>query len=155
METKSRTKKVHATQVAKPATHIKKGKYVEAVGRRKTAIARVRIFKADGAEAGQITVNDKPLEKYFTLGNHQRTAKSPFERMGLGALKTSIKVSGGGISAQAEAVRHGVSRALVKMDGEFRKKLKQFGFLTRDPRMVERKKYGLKKARRAPQWSKR
>jgi small subunit ribosomal protein S9 len=152
---KHQVKKTHVSHAVKPAVHVKKSRYTEAVGRRKTAVARVRLFKADEAEAGQITVNERPFEKYFSLGNHQKTVKSPFERLGLDILKTSVKVNGGGVSAQAEAVRHGIARALVKMDETLRKKLKQFGFLTRDPRMVERKKYGLKKARRAPQWSKR
>lgn len=151
-ETKT-TKKVHSEKVT--AT-IKKGRYVEGVGRRKTAIARVRLFKADANDGGQIVVNDKPLEKYFVLGNHQRTVKSPFERLGImAAYKVTAKANGGGVSAQAEAVRHGISRALILTDETLRKKLKQYGFLTRDPRMVERKKFGLKKARKAPQWSKR
>jgi small subunit ribosomal protein S9 len=146
-------KKTHSDKVA---VAIKKGRYTEGVGRRKTAVARVRIFKADATDGGQIIVNEKPLEKYFVIGNHQRTVRSPFERLGLAtAFKTTVKASGGGIAAQAEAVRHGIARALVTADEGLRKKLRQYGFLTRDPRMVERKKYGLKKARRAPQWSKR
>lgn len=151
-ETKT-TKKSHSE---KSAVSIKKGRYVEGVGRRKTAIARVRLFKADASDGGQIIVNEKPLEKYFVLGNHQRTVKSPLERLGiLASFRATVKTAGGGVSAQAEAVRHGLARALVATDETLRKKLKQFGFLTRNPRMVERKKYGLKKARRAPQWSKR
>lgn len=149
-------------QIKKPAVHtadkplaVKKGKYSQGLGRRKTAVARVRIYNAEGNESGQILVNEKPLEKYFTLPNHQRTVRSPFEKLDLKSLRTTVKVVGGGISAQAEAVRHGISRALIEMDSDLRKKLKQYGFLTRDPRMVERKKYGLKKARKAPQWSKR
>ena len=149
-------------QIKKPATHTadklsvaKKGRYSQGLGRRKTAVARVRIYNTDGNESGQILVNEKPIEKYFTLPNHQRTVRSPFERLNLKSLRATVKVAGGGVAAQAEAVRHGISRALIEMDGNLRKKLKQYGFLTRDPRMVERKKYGLKKARKAPQWSKR
>ncbi len=136
--------------------NLKKGRFVEGVGRRKTSVARVRLFKAEGNDGGKIEINGKPFEKYFTLGNHQKTVKSPFSKLDLeNAFKTTVKVVGGGVSSQAGAVRHGVARALVEFDEEFRKKLRLFGFLTRDPRMVERKKFGLKKARRAPQWSKR
>jgi small subunit ribosomal protein S9 len=135
---------------------LKKGRFVEGVGRRKTSVARVRLFKAEGNDGGNIEINGRPFEKYFTLRNHQKTAKSPLTRLDLGnAFRATVKVVGGGVSSQADAVRHGIARALVKFDEEFRKKLKLFGFLTRDPRMVERKKFGLKKARRAPQWSKR
>jgi small subunit ribosomal protein S9 len=154
MPVKHQTKKPIA-HTAKPAIGVKKGKYSQGLGRRKTAVARVRIYKAEDDESGLIVVNERPLEKYFALANHQRTIRSPFERLNLKSLRVTVKVAGGGISAQAEAIRHGISRALVEMDIDLRKKLKQYGFLTRDPRMVERKKYGLKKARKAPQWSKR
>ncbi len=131
------------------------GKYFQGVGRRKTAVARVRIYKSKNNELVDIEVNEKPIEKYFALPNYQRTVKSPIERLGLKSMKITARIVGGGISAQAEALRHGISRAILEMDETLRKKLKQQGFLTRVPRMVERIKYGLKKARKAPQWSKR
>lgn len=129
-----------------------KEKYYEAVGRRKTSVARVRLFQGgDGIE-----VNGKDFNDYFKTGGQLSVASSALKKVALDSqLKATIKVKGGGLSAQAEAVRHGLSRALLKFDNELRGKLKAAGFLTRDQRMVERKKYGLKKARRAPQWSKR
>jgi small subunit ribosomal protein S9 len=150
----------------KASTKIKKGEYFEAVGRRKTSVARVRVSKAtqpivvEGADFTPalelFVVNEKPVTAYFPLKNHHRVVVSPFQKADLlGQYSVSVKVSGGGVSSQAFAVRHGIARALVTLNEELRKKLKRFGYLTRDPRMVERKKYGLKKARRAPQWSKR
>ncbi len=138
--------------------------YTEAVGRRKTSSARVRLVAAapqtgdalDQAAKKLVTVNDKALEVYFPLQNHQRLIMSPFAKADLLThYSVSVHVQGGGVASQAGAVRHGIARALVLIDETLRKKLKKFGYLTRDPRMVERKKYGLKKARRAPQWSKR
>ena len=130
-------------------------KYFEAVGRRKTAIARVRIFRASPGEP-EVLVNDKNYKKYFPLLRQHKTVLSPLELFNVqDKTKTTVHVSGGGLSSQAEAVRHGISRALVVMDETLKKKLRRAGFITRDSRMVERKKYGLKKARRAPQWKKR
>lgn len=127
-------------------------KYIEAVGRRKTATARVRLYE----EKGDFIINNKPLNQYFGVERFKKTALSPFELLKLkDKFSVSVKVFGGGIMAQAEAIRHGLSRALVKYNETFKKLLREAGFLTRDPRMVERKKYGLKKARKAPQWSKR
>ena len=129
-----------------------KDKYYEAVGRRKTAVARVRVFdKKKG-----IQINDKDYKEYFkTLRQHQ-AIEAPFKAAKVvDQFGATIKVKGSGLSAQSEAVRHGLSRALVKYKEDLKKGLRQAGFLTRDPRMVERKKPGLKKARRAPQWSKR
>ncbi|GIW65323.1 MAG: 30S ribosomal protein S9 [Candidatus Parcubacteria bacterium] len=127
-------------------------KYIEAVGRRKTATARVRLYE----EKGYFLVNDKSLNQYFGIERFRKTVLAPFELLKLkDKFSVSAKVSGGGIMAQAEAIRHGLSRALVKYNESFKKLLREAGFLTRDPRMVERKKYGLKKARKAPQWSKR
>lgn len=126
------------------------GKYFEGVGRRKTAVARVRLYKGHSAPS----VNGMSLEKAFPMSRLQSTVLAP-----ISALKVEVgvvaKVSGGGVNAQAEAIRHGISRALVLMDPELKTRLRGLGFMTRDPRMVERKKYGLKKARRAPQWAKR
>lgn len=128
------------------------GRYTEGIGRRKTAIARVRITKGKGGAV----INEKSLEAYFQTPRLRGVVLSPFEKLSMkGEFDISARVEGGGINAQAEAVRLGISRALVTLDADLKKKLRAFGFMTRDPRMVERKKYGLKKARRAPQWSKR
>lgn len=135
-----------------------KGKYIEAIGRRKTSTARVRLFEASGSKKGEagIEVNEKPLEKYFPLGGYCRTVSSPLARLDvLSKFSFTVRVKGGGVSSQAQAIRHGISRTLCEFDETLRGKLKGWGFLKRDPRAVERKKYGLKKARRAPQWSKR
>ena len=138
-------------------TKIKKIKkaeaYLEAIGRRKTAVARVRL---QNNGTGGFLVNGQPLEKYFSMGEFQQTAKESLVKMGfLDKFNVSAKVKGGGLHAQAEAVRHGITRALVKFDAGSRQALKKAGFLTRDSRMRERKKFGLKRARRAPQWGKR
>jgi small subunit ribosomal protein S9 len=125
--------------------------YNEAVGRRKTASARVRISEAKSAS---MTVNGKPAEQYFPLEHMVKTAYAPMQVLGA-AYAVSAHVRGGGHKAQAEAVRMGLSRAITKIVPEQRKDLKVRGFLKRDPRAKERKKFGLKAARRAPQWSKR
>jgi len=133
--------------------------YFEGIGRRKRAIARVRILTAgpaDSMETGNFSVNGRSYKEYFPTLNLQRIVEDPFSKLkSLNRFTGTVRVSGGGINAQAEAVRMGTSRALVIFDMNFRKKLKKSGFLKRDPREVERKKFGLKKARRAPQWSKR
>ena len=131
----------------------KPAKYFEAVGRRKTAVARVRLF-TQGEKL--ILVNEKPFQEYFPTLGLQQIINSSLEKMkAFDKFRISAKVKGGGICAQAEAVRHGISRALVKFSPDFRKRLRKAGYLTRDSRMRERKKFGLKRARRAPQWSKR
>ncbi len=129
------------------------GKYFEAVGRRKTAIARVRLFIAS---KGSYEVNGKSLEGYFATKEMQQTVTDAITH-GKAAEKFHITalVSGGGISAQSEAMRHGISRALLVYDVTMRGKLKKLGFLRRDARAKERRKFGLKKARKSPQWSKR
>ena len=129
----------------------KEARYIEAVGRRKTAIARVRIFPGDG----KMTVNEKDVKKYFVSQRQWTAALSPFVDLKIVTFDASAHVSGGGIHAQAEAIRLGLSRAIIVKNLEWKKRLHTVGFLTRDSRMVERKKYGLKKARRAPQWAKR
>lgn len=131
----------------------KKGdRYFEAVGRRKTSIARVRLF----TRSGDFTVNEKPYGQYFTTLDLQKIAEDSLQKMKLfGRFRVSARVFGGGIHGQAEALRHGLARCLIKFNPDFRKRLKRAGYLKRDPRMKERKKFGLKKARRAPQWSKR
>lgn len=126
-------------------------KYTEAVGRRKTASARVRITPA---KSSSMVVNGKDAADYFPLDAMVKTAFAPLSALGV-TYAVSAKVSGGGHKAQAEAVRHGISRAITALVPEQRKDLKVRGFLKRDPRAKERKKFGLKAARRAPQWSKR
>jgi small subunit ribosomal protein S9 len=128
-----------------------KEKYTEAIGRRKTATARARLVPA---KSPSMTINGRTAEQYFPLPLLVRTAFAPLTSTN-SAYAVSVHVSGGGHKAQAVAVRHAISRALTEIIPEFRKDLKQRGFLKRDPRAKERKKFGLKKARRAPQWSKR
>jgi small subunit ribosomal protein S9 len=128
-------------------------KYLETVGRRKTAVARVRITEADKST---YVVNGKKLSEYFVTNELQGIVKDALKISKVEAKFTvSGLVKGGGINAQAEALRHGISRALLMFDEESKKILKKAGFLKRDPRMKERKKFGLKKARKSPQWNKR
>lgn len=128
-------------------------KYIESVGRRKTAVARVRITEAG---KNNFTVNGREMNEYFATDELQAIAREALlTPSAQGSFKISANITGGGSHAQAEAMRHGISRALVKWNAELRKELKKAGFLKRDPRSKERKKFGLKKARRAPQWSKR
>ncbi len=131
----------------------KKEKYIEAVGRRKSAVARVRLVPK--AKSSEILINNDKIEKYFEIPELRNIISAPLEFIGEIKTKISVLVRGGGKHAQAEAVRHGISRAIEKMDGELRGNLKSAGYLTRDPREKERKKPGLRGARRAPQWSKR
>jgi small subunit ribosomal protein S9 len=134
------------------APKIAPGRYFEGIGRRKTAVARVRVMKGDG----KFVINGKDFDKYFQAIRLSQIAEEALKRLGVGgALDISVKIEGGGINAQAEAVRHGISRALALMNPDLKIQLAALGLLTRDSRMVERKKYGLKKARRAPQWKKR
>jgi len=121
-------------------------------GRRKTSVARVRLVPGQG----KITINDKDLEEYMDYETLRREVRSPLTITNtLNKYDVLARVHGGGFTGQSGALRHGISRALVRADGELKDILKKAGFLTRDARMVERKKYGLKKARRAPQFSKR
>lgn len=130
----------------------KPDRYFEAVGRRKTAVARVRLF----TRSGDFTVNQKLYGEYFPTLELQKIVEDALQKMKLfGRFRVSVKLSGGGSHSQAEALRHGLARCLLKFNPDFRKRLKRAGYLKRDPRMKERKKFGLKKARRAPQWSKR
>ncbi|MBI4137683.1 MAG: 30S ribosomal protein S9 [Candidatus Sungbacteria bacterium] len=131
---------------------LKPDRYFEAVGRRKTARARARLF----TRAGEFTVNGKAYGTYFPTVHLQYIAEDALKKMKLlGRFRVSAKITGGGIHSQAEALRHALSRCLIAFNPDFRKRLKRAGFVTRDPRMKERKKFGLKKARRAPQWQKR
>lgn len=126
--------------------------YFYGTGRRKKSVARVRVY----AGTGKITVNDRDIDDYFGLETLKLIVRQPLALTGT-ADKFDIvcKVAGGGVTGQAGAIRHGLSRALLQYDENLRADLKKAGFLTRDPRMKERKKYGLKGARRAPQFSKR
>ena len=128
-------------------------KYIETVGRRKTSVARVRITEA--AKMSYL-LNDKELADYFPTADLQRVATEAFAKSKTPAkFKVTALIKGGGISSQSVAVRHGISRALIEYDKLLRGALKSEGFLKRDPRAKERRKFGLKKARKAPQWSKR
>ncbi len=133
-------------------TDTKSDRYYEAVGRRKTATARVRIYtKGIGC-----VVNEKDYKSYFPSPELQRIVDAPLKKMkSIDRFRIIAKLAGGGVHAQAEALRHGISRALVVFNQDFRKRLKRAQFLKRDPRRKERKTFGLKKARKAPRWSKR
>lgn len=121
-------------------------------GRRKEAVARVRLVPG----TGRITVNDRAVEEYFPLATLQAMVRLPLQLTESEArFDVFVRVSGGGVAGQAGATRHGISRALLRIDAELRGVLKKAGLLTRDPRAKERRKYGLKKARKAPQFSKR
>ena len=126
--------------------------YIEAIGRRKTSVARVRFF---AKSQGGIIINGKKLSEYFPTNELRGIAESPLKKAKIEKYEITARLSGGGIHSQAEALRHGISRALLKHNLEFKKELRDAGFLTRDSRMKERRKFGLKKARKAPQWSKR
>lgn len=172
---KSRDKKQEKKEGKKKTTSEKKGssfdqktdkeagteRYFEAVGRRKKATARVRLYtkKSSDKSTGDkavIIINEKPHTKYFDTPSLIEKVELPFRKLkSLNRFKATVRVKGGGISGQADAIRHGLARALIIFDSNFLKKMKKMGFLTRDSRVKERKKYGLKKARKAPQWSKR
>ena len=121
-------------------------------GRRKTSNARVQLMPGDG----KIEINEKSLEQYFGRKSLREVVKQPLEITEVfGEMDVCVNVEGGGVSGQAEAIRHGIARALLEANEDYREILKKAGFLTRDPRMKERKKYGRKKARKSPQFSKR
>jgi len=126
--------------------------YFYGTGRRKHSVARVRLYPG----TGKITINDRDINDYFGLDTLKLIVRQPLElTKTTGKFDIILRVGGGGVTGQAGAIRHGISRALLNYDAEMRPALKKAGFLTRDPRMKERKKYGLKAARRAPQFSKR
>ena len=134
----------------------KKEVFFAGVGRRKTSVAQVRIFKDEKATDAEITINDKKFKDYVPVASNQAEILEPFKVTGThGQFRVSVVVRGGGFKGQIEAMRLGLSRALVKFNEELKKSLRDNGMLTRDSRAVERKKPGLKKARRAPQWAKR
>ncbi|HIS52278.1 MAG TPA: 30S ribosomal protein S9 [Candidatus Onthomonas avicola] len=127
--------------------------YVYGTGRRKSSIARVRVYEGG---TGSITINGRDIDDYFGLDTLKLITRQPLAATGtIGKVDVVATVTGGGVTGQAGALRHGIARALLQLDPEFRPTLKKAGYLTRDPRMKERKKYGLKAARRAPQFSKR
>jgi len=126
--------------------------YFYGTGRRKHSVARVRVY----AGTGKITINDRDIDNYFGLETLKLIVRSPLALLGVeDKYDVAVRVNGGGVAGQAGAIRHGLSRALLQSGDDARPVLKKAGFLTRDPRMKERKKYGLKGARRAPQFSKR
>ena len=134
--------------------------YYYGTGKRKRAIARVRLYPSSDSEigrmAGRIQVNGKSMEEFFSWAPWQATVQEPLRiTESADRFAVIVKVQGGGVSAQANALRHGISRALVEYDAEMKPALKRAGFLTRDARIKESKKYGLKRARRAPQYTKR
>ena len=127
--------------------------YYYGTGKRKTAIARVRLYADDG---GPIIVNGKPMDEYFGWSTWQRVVTDAFQVTGtLNRFRVVAKVIGGGVNGQAEAIRHGITRALIVFDPNMKPALRRAGFVTRDARIKESKKYGLKRARRAPQYTKR
>ena len=130
-----------------------KRKYYYGTGRRKSSVARVRVYENG---TGAITINGREIDNYFGLDTLKMVVRQPLVATDmLGKVDVVVTVCGGGVTGQAGAIRHGISRALLVANAEYRPTLKAAGFLTRDPRMKERKKYGLKAARRAPQFSKR
>ena len=130
-----------------------KGQYQYGTGRRKSSVARVRLYQGG---TGSITINGRDIDDYFGLETLKLIVRQPLVATELlGKVDIVATVTGGGVTGQAGAIRHGISRALLLVNAEYRPALKAAGFLTRDPRMKERKKYGLKAARRAPQFSKR
>ncbi len=141
-------------ETAKPEKVVpkKKDEYIYSVGRRKCATAQVRLYKKG---TGKIVVNNKDYKEYFPTSILQALVIQPLETVNKKTHDISARVKGGGSKGQAEAVRHGIARALVKLSEDFRSPLKKEGLLTRDSRVKERKKPGLKRARRAPQWKKR
>lgn len=151
--TRTTTVTTESMQQVPQAAHHASGAYVYAVGRRKSAVARVRIYKKN--TAGTVTINGKPMSQYLPIQKHQDAVLTPFIVAGIPQTEVTIRVVGGGVRSQTDSIRHGVARALLKLDPAVRIPLKRAGLLTRDPRVKERKKYGLKRARRAPQWQKR
>ncbi len=126
--------------------------YFHGTGRRKSSVARVRLFAGEGA----VVVNGKPVDQYFTRDLYRQLIDHAFRvSETLGRFNTTVRVEGGGVTGQAEAIRHGIARALCRADETYRPLLSKAGLLTRDPRERERKKYGLKRARKAPQYTKR
>ena len=148
---------VKETPKEKPARTTKVSeKYFYAVGRRKTSVSQVRVYPSQKAGEAEVVINDKKLKDYFPVLSMQAVLVAPLKMAGADRnFKVTVLVRGGGITGQLEATRLGIARALIKFDETLKKSLKDAGMLTRDSRVVERKKPGLKGARRAPQWAKR
>ena len=153
-KSKTSSKVEKKTELVKEGvTEGKKGKYFYAVGRRKRAIAQVRLYPEG---KGEVIVNDKKLEEHLPIDVLQESVMLPLKSVGMSeTADVTVKTHGGGIRGQADAIRLGIARALLIINPDYRATLKPLGLLTRDSRKKERKKFGLKKARRAPQWSKR
>ncbi len=141
-----------STEVLPPSRKLPTGEYIYALGRRKTSVAQARLFPNMD---GEIKVNGKDYKQYFTVYDLQEAVTAPLKAVGGMTANVDLKVSGGGMRGQAEAARLGIARALIELNPAYRKTLKKLGYLMRDPREKERKKYGLKKARKASQWAKR
>ena len=159
-DAKAHEKKVKEPKVKEPAKEVEQTpalpRYFAGVGRRKTAVARVRIFEETSEGERDVMVNDRAFKDYFPTQTLQGLALAPVRSVGLeNRFRVSVRVRGGGVSGQAAAMSLGLARAIVAFNAEHRPLLKSGKFLSRDARKVERKKPGLKKARRAPQWSKR
>lgn len=133
-------------------TVTKDTRYIEGIGRRKTSVARARITPSSKTS---YIINDRDLDTYFPTVELRKIIESPINKAKAGEFSVSVVLKGGGVHSQAEALRQAISRALIKNESELREKLKKAGYLKRDPRSKERRKFGLKKARKAPQWSKR
>lgn len=145
-------KKAPAAKAEKAVVAVPEGRYTYSLGRRKTATATAKLWQGG---TGEVTVNGQPYNKYFKTFDQQNDVVAPLKAIGMEGNTVAIRVSGGGPRGQAEACRHAISRILVKINEENKAPLKKLGFMTRDPREKERKHYGLKKARKAPQWAKR
>lgn len=155
-KTTKTTKTVKKTVAVAAEKREKKEKYFYAVGRRKTSVARVRLFSQKNLKENEVVVNGKTVQEYVTVPEFRQVLFTPFELTGQNkGFRATVIVRGGGVRGQVEAIRLGVARALALFDENFRPVLKSAKLLTRDARKVERKKPGLKKARRAPQWAKR
>ncbi|EKE25874.1 MAG: hypothetical protein ACD_5C00012G0002 [uncultured bacterium] len=153
-----KVEKVEAPKAVKTEKVVKKSNdpYFYAVGRRKTSVAQVRLYADEKATDNDLVINGKKLKDYFPTINLQNNFMTPLKAVGMqGKFRMTVLVRGGGVTGQVEAVRLGISRALVVFNPELKKSLKDLGLMTRDAREVERKKAGLKKARKAPQWAKR
>lgn len=148
----ARAKKTDDAVAGEVATTAQTGRFIYALGRRKTAIASVRLWPTG---EGKITVNGKPVDDYFHTYEERLIVRAAQKITGNEMMNVQVTATGGGAHSQAEAARLGISRALIELNPAYRKTLKKLGYLTRDPRAKERKKFGLKRARRAPQWSKR
>lgn len=159
VEKVEKIEKVEKAPVAKAASKkvVKhEGTYFYAVGRRKTSVAQVRLYEDEKATDATLFVNNKKLKDYFPTVSLQNNMLAPLKAVGMyGKFSMTVIVRGGGVTGQIEAIRLGISRALVKYNAELKKSLKDLGYMTRDAREVERKKAGLKKARKSPQWAKR